>query len=283
MRAAMIALVLALGLVACDDGDGGSGGPATFEEFKATFISTLCDVTFRCTPGDGPGSTVLRRNAVSADECPARLQMFADQLEDSVNAGKATYDADAAAACLVKMRGSCGVLESGDPACEEGFVGTVALGAACTSDNDCVGDAYCADRTGGWECPGVCTAPTLELGDDCSADGDACKAAGATGRVLCYADEVRETRTCLERRAASDAALGATCGVISTEAFVQTYASCEAGLWCQDHVCAAPLAADAACSDSDDVCVEGRFCHGRACVALTVADRREPSARKIRS
>jgi hypothetical protein len=151
----------------------------------------------------------------------------------AVRAGRATFDAAAAKACIDGWSqipcSDKSVIIWPPTACSRVLVGRVALGGACYGTRDCAG-GRCDATTA---CPGVCVAAPVP-GDACS--GVFCDGAS---RLLCVAG-----------RCATEGGVGAAC---------DDRLDCEQGLACLSSACATAMEAGGACSRNDD-CAEGLYC-----------------------
>jgi hypothetical protein len=106
------------------------------------------------------------------------------QFQDYIDDGTVTLgDSAAAAACLAYVDGlTCADLEILDPGpCGDLFLGTVALDGECEIDEQCIGNAYCAESKGGG-C-GTCTVQV--------ADGEVC-----VDDAECINDHCRLDQSC---------------------------------------------------------------------------------------
>ncbi len=173
----LAAAAAAAALLAACDGDGGGGGggggapPAGMspETFCSELLDAECEAFDRCFPG------VLKLNradcrvlldGVAGLSCGA----FVDPAARSVAAGRATFDAAGAEACVASLRGDACPGEQWRSllfACEPTrfFSGAVGPGDPCGSGAECDDTGYCSILTG--NCEGVCLSYGLE-GDCCA-------------------------------------------------------------------------------------------------------------------
>jgi hypothetical protein len=130
-------------------------------------------------------------------------------------------------------------------------------GEACQRSEECAGDAYCSISGA---CPGVCAARKAE-GEPCDRDNDCAYAGGA---VFC--DHSQATPVCHTLAPRAKAAEGEPCTRNLEGADSLTL--CQDDLWCAELPggdprtdvlgrCSLPIAENAACLDSDDVCSDG--------------------------
>jgi len=146
--------------VAC--GGGGKGGGGGFAS-----IALEDQVEAVCTPAHTCRDSFPQDQGLDFEDlfgttqpaCVANLgaNTRADEIQASVDAGRITFNAGAAAACLAFVDGlSCAdfwdsVLTGNPPqpaACETTFIGTVPLGGMCVISDDCAGQtAFCNSMT----------------------------------------------------------------------------------------------------------------------------------------
>jgi hypothetical protein len=152
--------VLALPLVASCGGDIEPGAPnevmVSAGEAMERSIKTLCSKAHECRSSFS-GSAQMFEEAYGADEAACVMTYIAlsdpDGLQASVDASRATYNADAADKCNeFYANQTCAQVfdETATPpaACEDVYSGTAADGAACTHTVDCVNpNAYCDSMT----------------------------------------------------------------------------------------------------------------------------------------
>ncbi len=232
---------LAAAAAAC--GGGSDGSPVALVDLPNEAATAICQRVFNCCSAaeladelsgfDPVPTTVEECAAQVAQEISAEL----DAAEAGIMAGTITYDADLAGACVAGLGGlACGA-DQQDIECDP-FIGTVAIGAACASNEECVGGAYCAAD--------VCAAEAVfELGDACPdgycTDGSAC----ADG-------------TCI-----APPAVGEEC---------PDFFTCEDGAFCDSNVtpaiCTAERANGEACTGGSE-CESGNCDGNSVCVAPT--------------
>ena len=148
LRWSWVAMVL---IGAC----GGSDG-VPLDEYVDRYLDAYCQNQFACGVYD------------RVESCMAPL-VGRHQLEQSVAAGRTSYDAATALACLeARLVLTCDVTDKawlrGPPACRDVFAGTVPDGGACFVSSECVSDECTAPGCGMACCAGTC-APTVAVGD----------------------------------------------------------------------------------------------------------------------
>ena len=140
-QTSIAALGVAFALIAC----GSDVTPIPFDQFVPTNAATACDYLFRCCD-----ATELRAAFTGASppvttepQCVTFVASAETSLlpDESIAAGRVTYDATAAAECDAARRGAaCGEIEaSAAAACAHVFVGHVVTGGACRDAGDCTG------------------------------------------------------------------------------------------------------------------------------------------------
>ena len=163
-------------------------------------------------------------------------------VEARVAAGRASYDADQAGACLTAAALiACGPPEAiagAVPAvCAGVFEGRVGLGEGCAAAGECEPGLYCA-TAGGASCPGTCRARPA-IGATCDARFAPCAAGAWCEGGVCVAAAV---------------AAGEVCAVS---------AQCPADAFCDESEtpprCRPPRGAGASCAE-DEGCAAGLFC-----------------------
>lgn len=225
-------LVAALPFLACSPDD---DKPVTT---SARLSAAICDFGLRCVPYDmGESGVIAALRTVSPGQCEdfAARYIFGDA-PAGTKADEAALDA-----CIASAKASCDVDALFDCRADEG---EVALGAACKTSSDCVGDAYCSS-----ECDGVCTA-RVAVGTACESD-DAC----AGPDTKCN----YESNTCMKVTRTKNVAAGGACGELHTDATL-TIAACAAGLACYDDACVAVAAQGGDCIDDHSPCAIGLVC-----------------------
>jgi hypothetical protein len=143
------------------------------EDLGAHYATTTCGAVTDCY-----GDTVRALFLGLATETDCVTQ-FTNGYQDgalplyqqAIAAGTLRYDAANAQACIDALEAlGCGFTTSRTPAaCDALLVGLVANGGACSINEECAGDAYCANAT---TCPGTCQ-PRVGAGAACP-DDEAC-------------------------------------------------------------------------------------------------------------
>lgn len=136
---------------------GGGGGGMTASTFLDEMNKKFCDQSFTCKasfPSDW-GITFDQAFGASASECYAQAaqDVPAAQVEAQIAAGKITFNAADAAACVAGVTfGTCTEFWQQGPqlpaACDTALVGTVADGGACVTHIDCANpNSYCDETS----------------------------------------------------------------------------------------------------------------------------------------
>jgi hypothetical protein len=257
---------------------GGSGGGgtspgsvATYPAFLQSLVGAYCQEVIAC-PQANDDTLALALVAGTAARCSNYFgqtvprQASTRDLEQAISDGRVRFDAQRAAACVAAIQGAANPSAIDASVCSEVTQGTIALGAACYRDEECVPVAYCASPTFG-ACPGTCTAK-LPAGSPCQESRE-CDAAG--GMADCDSGTGTQP-TCVALAVVTGAAAGAACGRQPGNQFV----ACTCGLWCStDGTCRAPIPVGQVCTDSDDACAAGSMCvlqtdGTRLCQSITV-------------
>lgn len=258
-------------------GSGVAGGGATLSGFRAAFINAACENLFSCNfGGDAHDMRWLLQT-------PERCRQFFDgaygpELQnriDAVGRGVVRFEPAEAQRCLDVLPTSCMLFEAEEPIdafygpCAGVFVGKVAEGAACASDEDCAGSAYCSQdlfaNTGA--CLGTCVTP-LAPGSAC----DSTQRCSANGGDL---GACREGR-CQLVHLGANVAQGQACGIVAQDTNTISVVGCTGSSWCNVipntgvGTCAPPLAVGDLCASENPPCTGGLCVRsGAACVALT--------------
>lgn len=167
--------------------------------------------------------------------------------------------------CFTTIRDRCLPFHEGPllvTACREMLSGSVARGAACDSDFDCAGDAFCGPEVQG---DGSCTRSVCvargDVGEVCAPEESSCTAGDAIGRADCVEGPEGGPATCALTEVSSNVALGQPCAETAV---------CAAGLVCVDATssgtptCSTPFAIGADCRvqghNNVPVCTAGATC-----------------------
>jgi hypothetical protein len=169
---------------------GGGSGSVTLQELGPKAVSSLCAFEVRC--GLYPDQTT----------CAGATATNLSQITADVSAGTIQYDAAAASDCLNAFA-SLGCNRSDQPdktpqSCSDAFKGTIADGAACFINQECVSQkcnvGSCAQ--GAMCCQGTCgaTVPPIPAGGDCSGQSSSC-----VGGTFCQTGAGATSATCAAR------------------------------------------------------------------------------------
>ncbi len=248
---AIVAVALAAG--ACSSSSSAPpAAPVSLDQFAAEVGAAVCDHIGPCCAGAGLG--------YDAATCKSNL---AASLGQELSDPKMKYDPVAGGNCVQAAKAAAATCFASPlafyQACGSAFVGTVAIGGACSSSQECASGANGAVV----ECngSGTCAAKVHgKAGDPCdstctsAASGSSCWSFSTSGSsppanaVSCWTND------------------GLTCGPTFTcQAIPQTgqactYGSCVTGDYCgSDGKCAPKVAIGAVCA-SPDACVTGAYC-----------------------
>lgn len=179
-------------LAACDGG-------VPLESLPTEAASVICGIAETCFGR-------LADRVGGGSECRMDLEGgFANgalpRWQAAIDAGTLTYDPALGSACVDAQRAAgCSIFISPPPqACRDMFTGTVAVGGACSLNEECAGDAYCAGA-GCPDVPGTCTART--------GSGSAC-----TSTEQCQSGLLCENQVCRAPQSASGGTCGGTTGL----------------------------------------------------------------------
>lgn len=279
MTSKRLALSILLLAAACssssggsDDGGGDTGGgtgPATLSAYCDDYWASWATRWAACEHGSAAAETAYFAPAARCSDALA-----------AVEAGKATYDAARAGACLTFVAGaSCDVLEAfaqgayAQADCDAAIAGKLAGGQQCYSPESCA-SGIC----GSWPnaCPSSCVTP--------APSGSPCP-----GATRCVAGTVcnilLETETCVPLfqvggRCMNDAwcapglycdtaaAFPWVCQARKTSGSCVADAECAIGYYCGgSSTCVAWLGAGAACTQGQNACGPGLWCgDGGTCI-----------------
>lgn len=266
----MFALLLTVGLVAaagCKEEDElAFDSNPTPDNACAEIAEVICHNSFQCCTGEDLEDYFGIELTTSEGDCRHDVELmcestYAKQL-DSLAAGRVTLNTEVLKQCLIDMIAPddvCFPYEAIEPDAVERcdsvhnmLTGKVAVGNGCIIDEDCVGEAYCAENQ---KCKDL-----LGAGQTCVSDLD-CK------EVLhCAYNEAA-----VEMRCTKDIPMGGDCG---------DSGDCEEGLFCQQRAesanidlsygnCRAPAANGAECKQSagcaSSNCLPGTCGDGSSC------------------
>lgn len=256
----------------CDD-SGGSGSPAASQLYES-WASTFCDVLVSCPVTDD--DMVFFKLLATADKtaCRSFVGRLFDQrrpeehIEKLIAAQRIIYHGDKFGACLGAARSACSVELDEVSACDAVMEGTVATDGACWVDQECAGDAHCAQSDS--DCVGACQ-PRPKRGEACSfSDCSQTEGPSACGGAS----------TCVPLVTVENVAAGAPCGTDWADSEV-TRRHCAAGHYCDYDFgsdassCVAYAKLGEACGSDGSRCALGLICagtsDGKTCQAVTVA------------
>lgn len=222
-----------------DDGgqSGDDGGPTDTEyPFAEKSIEALCGQVANCGGLESEFETALIL-AKSADNCEAAWASVDDEfaaqylgdvksIEASIKAGRITVDVTALDDCFEAAKTTCG--GGGEFRCAEALTPTVANGAACTNDAECMsGDCEKVVDACGGTCSNQAAEPDDEVvfatgGDPCGeetvvvGDDEQIRDHICPAGQVCAGDEEEEVRvpngTCVNGVAKGEACDGEICG-----------------------------------------------------------------------
>lgn len=199
-------------------------GPVPLEQYCDRYAEIACEFAQRCDCL--AGATVDACRLFVDAEC-------AGEVEEPVNAGRRSYDAEAAGNCLAGLRSMLRDCSLADPEwpeeCDRVLAGTLPAGRSCAADDDCLPGLECHSR--------ACT--------DLPDAGQACLAAAYCAEGLyCGDDEVCHLPQ----------GVGGPCP--------EGNEACGDDLYCdlRTSTCAAPLPQGEPCRHANAVCAEGLYC-----------------------
>lgn len=263
--------------------------PATLTatQFLAYQASVECASMFACA-AEAPVAA-LRAYLGEYARCVARADVLPGdstrrRTAASLAAGRLRFDEPAARRCLAALRAS---MCDRHAECDSVFVGAVAAGGACFSNDECAGDNACTinDGLGTVTCPGRCEA-RVPVGGLCDTSADACSQVGAAGVVECLYDPAapsgRPPFRCVDRGAEQIVPEGGDCN--NSGSIGGPIRSCATGLECRyvfdgsmtRQTCNAPAPAGTTCSR---YCQAGSLCEfdssrfEQRCLPFTVRSR----------
>lgn len=269
-----------------DGGGGSSGGSGIpFSEVKALYVEASCDSARACF---GAAFDVF----LAGRDCEEMVSQQVDSgefplLQAAIDDGRVVYDGTEMQACAdaVSARGCDGFLQREPAECQAAIDGTVELGADCTLDAECKGQAFCK-ATGA--CPGKCSAlqpagaacgsdDDCAPGLECPSDSRLCAAPAAKGAdceggvapecgpgMLCLGadDEQGTPGECFTQEEAFTGDVGAPCA-FGVDTVCKPELSCSISLQGSSLVgaCVAKYAAGGPCKPAfPEACPTGQFC-----------------------
>jgi hypothetical protein len=270
-------------------GPDGSVGACVFPPFPACTALTPIALADACTKYGDALCALYKRCGLIGDaeiaDCKAQFVASCNLPTGDAGTGPVTYDGAKAACCIKHITDdyACNALNvdmNRDPACNEAWVGTVAISGACYGDGECAGNAFCDT---GSACPGTCKT-YIAIGSPC-ASGDQCAdngkcLAGADGGATCVATSyscqdapcTKYGRECFTgyycKLPAADAGAG-TCQALPSSGEAcgpETSYQCATGLACNINLeagftgtCGTPGTAGASCLATMS-CAAGFYC-----------------------
>jgi len=172
--------------VAVDGGtDASRYQPSTFAEFRDANWRLVCDYLFNCPNKQDRLSLVnVGERFASEQDCEASTfrdgrPAYFDQLQDAITAGRVTFDASKAPACLQAIRDDVcdgvGQLNLPPTECDGLLVGMQGADDACVLDAECSGDLVCNTDDGPSTCYQTCGQPVgPACGDSHCGTGEYC-------------------------------------------------------------------------------------------------------------
>ncbi len=265
----VVVSVCALGMLGggCS-GSSDSVAPVTLDQYPQAFANALCDTIAPCCKAANVTYQETGCKSAATDQWTQTIARS--------SAAHTKYDADAAGRCIAaikKVVASCkSTNNDATNVCSDVFVGTIALGGACTSNQDCAAPGTCERDPNNFDfnAPGVCTAPGsatahAKAGEPCAGSCDDrggstvfCGgfASGDPGGT-CYASDgvfcASETRVC-----APFGKVGDLCSVAEM--------GCVTGAYCNDGTCAAQIDSGS-CARAPDACSSKSYCDLGQCFA----------------
>jgi len=205
-----LALVGAASVVGCsDDTNNTTGGnnttpPIALDDLGTKTAEGYCGQLYECCTAAELDTVFQNMNPKPANEaeCAQSFKAFYDMdvlpgLKEAVEAGRIEFDGALAASCFSKV--TCATLDAEpDPECANIFVGKVADGGECKSDDDCAG-------------------ATSVCAGDSSMQSGKCKTPGAVGTACEGGDECTsgycdfQSNMCAELQAVGEACTGFNC------------------------------------------------------------------------
>jgi hypothetical protein len=190
MTSRLMVLAACLALAA-----GCGADPLPLADFPEAFEHATCELSARC----GLVSDIA--------SCEQGTAYDGSQVQASVAAGRASYDGEAAGACIDAVAAlSCAALSRDLAACDDVFTGTLVDGATCWFNFECASDRCVKVQCDRQCCTGVCMPR--------SGEGAACQSAiDCAPGLICQGEGGGLPSTCHRRVAAGeDCMTSADCG-----------------------------------------------------------------------
>jgi hypothetical protein len=238
-RSLFSAALVAAAVVACS---GSTAGTVSSTQACSDLAMNLCTKLNSCAP------FYVTLDYGSVSQCAARSAIDCPDVLMANGSGATASDVEACAQAYASA--SCEALESNSPppACQ--IAGTLAAGAVCGSNQQCLGpNAYCK------------IAPTAICG--------ACATQSAAGGACTSSDDCQSGLVC-------GAAVGATSGSCvspgAAGAMCDSGHPCQSTLVCSNTTCSMPVQAGGACDPQAQNCdlTQGLFCNPTSKVCAQV-------------
>ncbi len=252
----------------------GAAPPISLDQYPQAYANAVCDTIAPCCKSANVTYEETGCKSAATDQWTQEIARS--------SAAHTKYDADAAGRCIAaikKVVASCkSAVDHSTAVCNDVFVGTIAVGGACTSRDDCAAPGTCEQDPNNFDfnAPGICTAPDsgsatahAKAGELCSSScddrgGDTVSCGGFAGGPTsgpasgtCYASDgvfcAFETQVC------------APFGKIGDACSVQEQ-GCVTGAYCNDGTCAAQVDSGS-CDLAPDACSSKSYCDLGQCFA----------------
>ena len=225
-------------------------GPVTVDQLPHEMAIAECNLLLRCA-----GAASVEYGNTSAQCLSDFEKRVADQsvpqLSAAIAAGSTTYDPAAARACLdtyAQLNCDYSNEQALVTACDNAWKGSVAIGGACNSSFECVGntgDTFCASSG---TCPGHCQSRGA-LGQTCTGD-DEC----ALGAECDTSTEVCKNRLKLGESCGTSTTATGVCGGFSI------CAQDSSGSYKCENLFDNGTASEGQICDATNACVSGLYC-----------------------
>ena len=231
-----VASLAALACLGCKSSEGAAPNVSS-NEFAAQYASAHCESIGPCCAQAGIASDVESCRSTLQPSLAAKVRILLDN-------PKIAYNESATGMCLDEIRAAYTACTDrtrpASRACQQVFVGTVPIGGACSTSDECVekpgGTVFCSHAVCTWNA-NMTEQPRGKLGDGCNAT---CQSGNGTS---------------------SCSGSGVVDGGSSTTCWVSDGLNCSSG-----RVCTAVSGIGQRCSGSYS-CVEGAHCQNALCVA----------------
>ena len=252
--ASLVASLAALALFGCKSSDGAASNVSS-NDFAAQYASAHCESIGPCCAQGGIASDVESCRSTLQPSLAARVKILLDN-------PRMNYNESATGMCLDEIRAALTACTDRtrpvSKACQQIFVGTVPIGGACSTSDECVekpgGSVYCSQAVCTWSA-NMTEQPRGKLGDGCNATcqssngTSSCSGSGVVDGGSSTTCWVADGLNCSSSRVCTAvSAIGQRC--------TGSY-SCVAGAHCQNAVCVANEATGPCTSEFD--CL-GTYC-----------------------